>query len=106
MDLENVPLEKLALLIPTKAALYRILVKEMGYFLPEQNSKAITEEYLLGVLRGKFYSLKLSDKKEVPIKEDLAASKLELISEIMKKTNKNLGLREIPPQIVVGSLMS
>ncbi len=52
MEIINIPVNNLSLLIPNKGALYRILIKELGYFLPKETSKAISEEYLLGVLRG------------------------------------------------------
>ena len=65
----NVSVDKLQKLIPNKASLYRILVKYLNYYLPEENSKAITESYLLGVLRGQFYSLKISEKKRARFEE-------------------------------------
>jgi len=91
MELINISVDKLSLVIPTKAALYRILVRELGYFLPNETSKAITEEYLLGVLRGKFYSLKMSEKKELVLKNDLSVGKFEIIEELIHKAGKPLG---------------
>ncbi len=91
MEIINIPVNNLSLLIPNKGALYRILIKELDYFLPKETSKAISEEYLLGVLRGQFYSLKNSEKRELQLKEDLSAGKLELIDEISQKISKPLG---------------
>ena len=63
MNCVNVPVERIGTLMPNKNSLYRILVKQEGIFLPRENSKAISEEYLLSVLRGEAYSLKLIDKR-------------------------------------------
>jgi len=56
MQNTNVSLNKLRSLIPNKASLYRVLAKELGYYLPKERSKAVTEKYLLGVIRGEIYS--------------------------------------------------
>ena len=87
----NIPIERLAFSLPNKASLYRMLVTNLGYFLPEESSKAINETYLLAVLRGEVFTLKQSEKKELPLKHDFAATKPELMEEIAKKTQKNLG---------------
>jgi len=65
MSLVDVSINRLGVLIPTKASLYRILVKELGYFLPDETSKAINEAYLLSVLKGEVFSLKLFRKKRI-----------------------------------------
>jgi len=91
MQLRDYTVEELARLIPTKSVLYRIMIKNFDYFLPHETSKAITEDYLLGVLRGKYYSLKLKERKELQLKGDFNAGNLELITEISNLTKKNLG---------------
>ena len=87
----NIPIQRLGMFIPNKASLYRILVNNLGFYLPEETSKAITEAYLLSVLRGEVFTLKLSEVKTIPIKNDFSVTKTELIEEIKKKTQKNLG---------------
>ena len=63
MNQANIPIERLAISIPNKASLYRILVKDLGYFLPEETSKAINEAYLLFVLRGEVFTLSFQKKR-------------------------------------------
>lgn len=91
MQLTDVSVNKLALLLPNKSCLYRFLVRDLGYYLPKESSKAIREAYLLGVLRGEFYSLKNNEKKELMLKEDLSAGKSELIDELIQKVPKSMG---------------
>ena len=52
---EKYGIKALNKLIPCKEALYDLLVEKKGYYLPDLLSKAITEEYLLGVARNTFF---------------------------------------------------
>jgi len=89
--MQDYSLEQLAQFVPTKGALYRIMVLSQKYFLPAENSKVITEDYLVGILKGEYFSIKQDQKRELFLKDDFAAGRLELIEEISKKTDKKLG---------------
>jgi len=96
--MQEYSLDQLAKFIPTKAALYRFMVRDQKYFLPAETSQAITENYLLGVLKGEYFSLKQADRKELLLKDEYHATRQELIEEISKKTPKKLGFTsKIPP---------
>jgi len=91
MESKDIPLNLLAKMIPTRSALYHIMVKNSHYFLPPEKSPIITEDYLLGVLNGEYFSMKLEERKELLFKQDLKATKSELINEISKFAKKPLG---------------
>ena len=91
MQLNDFPIEKLSLYTPTKAVLYRIMIQNYNYFLPSESSKAVTEDYLLGVLKGNYFGMKFEERKELRLKNDITASKLDLIEEISKLVKKPLG---------------
>jgi len=90
MELQNIDLDTLATFIPNKNTLYRIMV-EKDYYLPSITSKACSEEYLLGCLKGKYFTIKITELKPYVLWRDLKSNKLELFDEIVKKASKSLG---------------
>ena len=50
-----------------------LLVEKKNYYLPAFSSKAITEDYLLGIARQQFFSI---DKKKIEIKISNKATEL------------------------------
>ncbi len=71
--MQDYSLEQLGRFIRTKDSLYRFMVLDQKFFLPAETSQAITENYLLGVLRGEYFSLKQADRKELFLKDDFPA---------------------------------
>ena len=63
-----------------------------GFYLPERDKKCVTTEYLMGVLTGKFYSIKRADIRiGYPTKK---ASKLDLVQYITEAIKpRELGLK-------------
>lgn len=63
-----------------------------GFYLPERDKKCVTTEYLMGVLTGKFYSIKRDEIRiGYPTKK---ASKLDLVQYIAEAIKpKELGLK-------------
>lgn len=90
MTTESVDLQKLSLYVPNKASLYRVMIKK-GYFLPNETSKACSEEYLLECLHDKVFTMKIDKLKPFILKEDLSSSCLDLIEQLKTKTTKPLG---------------
>jgi hypothetical protein len=74
--------------IPNKFALYEIL-KGKDYYLPKFDTKCITEEYLLGVAKKEFFSIKKGEVRiGYPKRSVNAADIVTILKEI---TGKPLG---------------
>jgi len=91
MQFQDYPLDLLAQYIPDKATLHRIMIKNCGYFLPKES--LCSDDYLLGVLNGKYFSMKLDERKELQLKTDFKVSTAELFEEISKLIDKPLGFK-------------
>lgn len=97
MNLESINLETLSFFLPTKGVLYRLMIKK-DFFLPSETSKCITEAYLLDSLKGKIFTIKISEIKPFLLKKDINATKIELFNLLHAKIDKPLGfdLNQLP----------
>jgi hypothetical protein len=88
---KTMKLRELNSLLGSKEDFYnRLSVR--GFFLPNRDKKCITSEYLLGVLTGKFFSLK-RDQVKIPFPTK-KASKLDILRHITDAIKpKELGLK-------------
>ena len=82
--------------LPTIEKMYDFCVDELGYYMPRYDSwtkkaKCITEDYLWGVIIGKYWSIKISDLK-FPKKIRKTRTKRMLVEILQKEVkNQNLG---------------
>ena len=89
---KSLPIERLKNLLPSKRMVYDMIIEipgPYGYYLPEINSKAISENYLKSVVQKDVYILKLESMKTGKLLR--SATVLELIEEIGKLAGKPLG---------------
>ena len=93
MNTQSYSLDQLTLLIPNKAVLYRTMIKK-GFYLPCENSKAVSEEYLLDVIHGKIFSIKISEIKPFLLVDDISLTGSMIMHEIQGKANKGLGFSQ------------
>lgn len=85
-------LDQLKYLVPNKQALYDILTKSKGYYLPKFTSKCITEEYLLSVARKQVFTIEKDKVKIGEIQKHCSIS--DLIELLQKNVNIKLGFTE------------
>ena len=90
MNTQKYTIERLAQYIPNKAALYRNMIKK-GFYLPNESSKVISEEYLLSCTTDKVFSMKISQLKPFLLVSDISYSCTKIVEEIQKKVQKPFG---------------
>ena len=82
-------LEEIKKYIPTITSFYKILTIDKGFYLPSEDSKAISERYLLSVAKKEIYTIQLKDVSWYPL--DIKFSREEIFSNICQKQNANFG---------------
>lgn len=93
--MQNFDLNYLKYLIPNKQAFYDILTESKGFYLPDFDSKAITEEYLVLVAKKEAFTIEREKIKIGILRKK--APKTELIVNLQNQTNKPLGFSEDNP---------
>jgi len=82
--------------IKNQKGLYDILVNQKGLYLPNLETKAITDKYLIGVLKGEFFRIERTACK-VPPKPTKRVSVPDLIEILEKLSQKTLGFDVLTP---------
>lgn len=68
-----------------------------GFYLPDRDKKCVTTEYLMGVLTGKFFSIKRDDiRKGFPTKKASKIDLLQYITDAVKPTQLGLKITHLP----------
>ena len=80
--------------VQSKAELYEVLIRN-GWYLPSYKSTAVCEDYLMGVIKGKYYCPKFSDICLLPCftppTKEVLIGKLNVIAE---QNEWNLGFSD------------